>query len=95
MILFSQSRWYPGVATVLTKDPGGATVLLGFTPDSSRCMPLSPGSTIVRPGLTPVVHGAVPVTAGRITVCAGGIPVLPRFATVCPGLPRFVGQSIT
>ena len=96
MILFSQSRCYPGVATVLeTNDPGGATVLPGFTPDSSRCMPVIPGSTTVRPGVAPVVHGAVPVTAGRVTVCAGGVPVLPRFATVRPGLPRFVGQLIT
>ena len=96
MILFSHSRCYPGVATVLeTKDPGGARVLPGFTPDSSRCMPVSPGSTTVRPGVAPVVHGAVPVTAARVTVCAGGVTVLPRFATVRPGLPRFVGQSIT
>ena len=51
MILFSHSRCYPGVATVLeTNDPGGATVLPGSTPDSSRCMPVSPGSTTVRPG---------------------------------------------
>ena len=84
MILFSHSRCYPGVATVLeTKDPGGATVLPGSTPDSSRCMPVSPGSTTVRPGVAPVVHGAVPVTAGRVTVCAGGVTVLPRF------VPRF------
>ena len=87
MILFSQSRCYPGVATVLeTKDPGGATVLPGSTPDLSQCMPVSPGSTTVRPGVAPVVHGAVPLTAGRATVCAGGVTVLPRFATVRPGL---------
>ena len=90
MILFSQSRCYPSVATVLeTKDPGGATVLPGFTRDSSRCMPVSPGSTTVRPGVAPVVHGAVPETVGRVTVCAGGVPVLPdspRFVPVYPGL---------
>ena len=72
----------------------GTTVLPGFTPDSSRCMPVRPGSTTVRPGVAPVVHGDVPVTAGRVTVCAGGVPVLHRFATVRPGLHRFVGQSI-
>ena len=96
MILLSQSWCYPGVATVLeTKNPDRATVLPGFTPDSSLCMPVSPGSTTVRPGVAPVVHGAVPVTTGRVTVCAGGVPVLPRFAMVRPGLPGFVGQSIT
>ena len=94
MILFSHSRCYPGVATVLeTKDPGGATVLPGSTPDSPRCMPVSPGSTTVRPGVAQIVHGAVPVTAGRVTVCAGGVMVLPRFATVRPGLPRLIGIS--
>ena len=88
MILFSHSRCYPGVATVLeTKDPSGATVLPGSTPDSSRLY----GKARCCPGF----HGAVPVSAGRVTVCAGGVTVLPRFATVRPGLPRFVGQSIT
>ena len=90
MILFSHSRSYPGVATVLeTKGPCGATVLPGSTPDSSRCMPVSPGSTTVGPGVAPVVHGAVPVTAGRVTVCAGGVTVLSRFATVRHGSSRF------
>ena len=85
----------PGVTPVKlleTKDPGGATVLPGFTPDSSRCMPVRPGSTTVRPGVAPVVHGDVPVTAGYVTVCAGDVSVLPLFTPVCRAVNYLISQ---
>ena len=57
------------------------------TPDSSRCMPVSPGSTTVRPGVAPVVHGAVPVTVGRVILRLHYVPVTSRGSDkpVCHG----------
>ena len=45
-------------------------VLPGLTPDSSRYMPVRPGSTMVRPGVAPVHHGSSRFVGQSITSSA-------------------------